>query len=64
MSQLAAESRSRLRASSRVNFGGDDGGDGEEWLQAKDPVKPPDQVRTLFSALLSSLRFLHSLKTS
>jgi len=44
MSQLAAESRSRLRASSRVNFGGDDGGDGEEWLQAKDPVKPPDQL--------------------
>lgn len=43
MSQLAAESRSRLRASSRVNFG-DDGGDGEEWLQAKDPVKPADQL--------------------
>jgi len=45
MSQLAAESRSRLRQSSRVNFGGDGGGDdGEEWLQAKDPVKPDDQL--------------------
>ena len=45
LSQIAVESRSRLRASSRVNYGDGDGdGDGDEWLQAKDPVKPHDQV--------------------
>lgn len=43
MSALAQESRSRLRASSRVNFQ-DDGGGEEEWLTAKDPVKPHDQL--------------------
>jgi len=45
LSQIAVESRSRLRASSRVNYGDGDGdGDGDEWLQAKDPVKPHDQL--------------------
>lgn len=43
MSALAQESRSRLRASSRVNFS-EDANDGDEWLQAKDPVKPEDQL--------------------
>eukprot|EP00041_Stephanoeca_diplocostata_P024269 m.609812 g.609812 ORF g.609812 m.609812 type:complete len:731 (+) comp22491_c0_seq1:156-2348(+) len=37
------ESRSRLRTGSRIGFDGGDG-DGDEWLQAKDPQKPENQL--------------------
>lgn len=42
-SRLAGESRTRLKAGSRVGYQDGDG-DGEEWLQAKDPVKPDNQL--------------------
>ena len=56
LSQIAVESRSRLRASSRVNYEGDEA-DGDEWLQAKDPVKPHDQVqpRPVFALIRNQL---------
>eukprot|EP00039_Didymoeca_costata_P008472 m.112689 g.112689 ORF g.112689 m.112689 type:complete len:733 (+) comp14097_c0_seq7:89-2287(+) len=38
---VAADSRSRLRQASSIGFKDDDG---EEWLTAKDPIKPDDQL--------------------
>ena len=44
--QLASDSRSKLRAASKMRMGDGDAEDAEQWLQAKDPVKPADQVRS------------------
>lgn len=43
-SRVGLSSRSRLSASSRTGFGDGEGGEGDEWLQARDPVKPDDQL--------------------